>query len=325
MKPQFKTLIIILFILTFQHSFGQEPDIKTIATRFAQLWHFNPQEKVYVHTDKPYYNAGETIWLSAYVLNSATHRPDSKSRFVFAELIDPTDSVVSRIKIRKDSIGISGYLKLHPEIRPGTYTLRAYTHWMKNTDDFFFYKTIDIGNSIDTRINCTEEFVKLPDGRWQVVLRFKDTYGKPIADKDFSIIHSWLSGSKKRISVQTQKDGSIGLNLADDSKTDAKKHLEIRLREPGLKYTHKVIVPSDNEDFAFQFFPESGSFLDDEIQNIAFKAIGTNGLSVDVEGTIHNQTGEELMDFKSTHNGMGKIFLKTNPGESYYAIIHSAN
>ena len=102
-------LVTLVVFTTFQLS-AQETDIKTIAKRFAELWHFNPQEKVYVHTDKPYYNAGETMWFNAYVLNAATHRPDSKSRFVIVELIDQTDSVVTRIKIRKDSTAFPGYL-----------------------------------------------------------------------------------------------------------------------------------------------------------------------------------------------------------------------
>ncbi|MDX9919699.1 MAG: TonB-dependent receptor plug domain-containing protein [Paludibacter sp.] len=313
-------LVTLVVFTTFQLS-AHEPDIKTIAKRFAELWHYNPQDKVYVHTDKPYYNAGETMWLNAYVLNAATHRPDSKSRFVIVELIDQTDSVVTRIKIRKDSTAFPGYLKINPEIRPGNYTLRAYTHWMKNTDDFLFSRKIEIGNNIDTRINCTEEFVKLPDGRWQLKLQFKDTYGNAIANKEFSFFQSWISGNKKRVSASTQKDGKIVLNLAPDPQSADKKHIEIRLREPGIKFTQKLVVPADQQDVAIQFFPESGTFLDDEVQNVAFKAIGADGLAVDVEGKLLNQSNEELMDFNSSHKGMGKFFLKTNPGESYYAMI----
>ena len=117
-------LVTLVVFTTFQLS-AQEPDIKTIAKRFAELWHYNPQEKVYVHTDKPYYNAGDTMWFNAYVLNAATHKPDSKSRFVVLELVDETDSIVTRIKIRKDSTAFPGYLKINPEIRPGNYTLRV--------------------------------------------------------------------------------------------------------------------------------------------------------------------------------------------------------
>ncbi len=317
-------LVTLVVFTTFQLS-AQEPDIKTIAKRFAELWHYNPQEKVYVHTDKPYYNAGETMWFNAYVLNAATHKPDSKSRFVVLELVDETDSIVTRIKIRKDSTAFPGYLKINPEIRPGNYTLRAYTHWMKNTDDFLFNKKIEIGNNIDTRINCIDEFVKLPDGRWQLKLQFKDTYGKPIVEKEFSFFQSWITGSKKRVVASTQKDGRIVLNLAADPQNVDKKHIEIRLREPGIKFTHRLVVPAENQDFAVHFFPESGTFLDDEVQNVAFKAVGADGLSVDVEGKLFNQNDEELLDFNSSHKGMGKFFLKTNPGESYYAIVKTGD
>ena len=40
------------------------------------------QEKVYLHTDKPYYFAGDTIWLKAYSENAITHFMSNGSRYV---------------------------------------------------------------------------------------------------------------------------------------------------------------------------------------------------------------------------------------------------
>jgi|GEM_PF-3502841 len=51
------------------------------------MWKNIPQEKVYLHTDKPYYSAGEDIWFKTYLVNATTHLPYTKSRFVYVELI----------------------------------------------------------------------------------------------------------------------------------------------------------------------------------------------------------------------------------------------
>jgi hypothetical protein len=42
-----------------------------------------PQEKIYLHTDKAYYNAGETIWFKAYLI--ADNLPSAISKTLYAE------------------------------------------------------------------------------------------------------------------------------------------------------------------------------------------------------------------------------------------------
>ena len=42
-----------------------------------------PQEKIYLHTDKPYYLSGERIWFRAHLANAATHIPEPVSRYVY--------------------------------------------------------------------------------------------------------------------------------------------------------------------------------------------------------------------------------------------------
>ena len=57
------------------------------------------QEKLYVVTDKPYYSAGDTIYFSAFLVNSIYFNRTTDSRFLYAELIDATGNVVSRMKL----------------------------------------------------------------------------------------------------------------------------------------------------------------------------------------------------------------------------------
>ena len=130
-----RKIIFALFLsINVLSAFSADNDVQTIARSFAEIWHFAPQEKVYLHTDKPYYSAGETLWFSAYLTNATTHLTNTKSRYIYVELLDIGDSVVSRVKIRKDSIGFKGYIKLSPETPTGMYNLRAYTYWMQNVD-----------------------------------------------------------------------------------------------------------------------------------------------------------------------------------------------
>ena len=106
-----------------------------------------PQEKIHLHTDRDFYVPGEKIWFKAYVTDAATHQYPTYSRYVYAELIDSRDSLVSRVMIRPTDDMFYGHLFLSEIIPAGNYTLRAYTRYMENLgDDYFFKKNIRIGN-----------------------------------------------------------------------------------------------------------------------------------------------------------------------------------
>jgi len=105
---------------------------------FHQQLRLFPQEKIYLHTDKPYYTSGERIWFRAHLANAATHIPESVSRYVYVELINPLDSIVARIKIRQDEGAYHGYLLIPDDVPEGDYTMRAYTTFMQSQDEHYF-------------------------------------------------------------------------------------------------------------------------------------------------------------------------------------------
>ncbi|MDR3142294.1 MAG: TonB-dependent receptor plug domain-containing protein [Tannerellaceae bacterium] len=107
-----------------------------------------PQEKIHLHTDRNFYVPGERIHFRAYVTDAATHTFPTFSRYVYVELIDARDSLINRAMIRPAEEKLFyGDLFLSEIIPEGNYTLRAYTRYMENLgDDYFFKKNIWIGN-----------------------------------------------------------------------------------------------------------------------------------------------------------------------------------
>ena len=74
------------------------------------------------------------------------------SRYAYIELINASDSLIQRVMVAEDSNGMfHGNLFLAELIPEGDYTLRAYTRYMENLgDDFFFKKNIRIRNIQNT-------------------------------------------------------------------------------------------------------------------------------------------------------------------------------
>jgi len=247
---------VIIGFISFSISFclaAEQPELQeAISKRFGRIWSQIPQEKVYLHTDKYQYSAGETIWLKAYIVNATTHSPDTKSQYIYVELLDSAFKTSQRLKLHRKGVGAHGSFKLAADFKPGEYTLRGYTYWMQNAGtEYFFHKKISVGNLIDTRMPEVPKSTR--------------------------------------------------------------------------KHSAKEIPISLEDDFDVQFFPESGSFLSGIFQLITFKAIGSDGLSVDVKGAVFNQMNEEVTLLESSHRGMGKLMINALPGDQFYAIVRNSS
>ena len=109
-----------------------------------------PQEQIYVHTDKPYYVPGDTVWFRAHLVDAVTHTPISRSRYVYVELHDQqADTLMQRIIVKCDSDGVFANAILLPKtMKGGSYTLAAYTQWMRNfpAERFFYKELLVVGN-----------------------------------------------------------------------------------------------------------------------------------------------------------------------------------
>ncbi|MDR2147172.1 MAG: hypothetical protein LBE91_12000, partial [Tannerella sp.] len=118
-----------------------------IADLFVQQLEAFPQEKLHLHTDRNMYVPGEKIWFKAYVVDAHTHLYPTYSQYVYVELISPADTLVHRVMVKQTDEMFYGNLPITEAIPEGDYTLRAYTRFMENMgDDYFFKKNIRVGS-----------------------------------------------------------------------------------------------------------------------------------------------------------------------------------
>lgn len=104
-----------------------------------------PQEKLYLHLDKPYYSNNEDLWFKAYLVDAFNPSLPPVSDVVEVELINEQLEVVERRKIKLQNQGGAGHIYLPDNLEPGKYALRAYTNWSRNFDQsFLFTKTFEV-------------------------------------------------------------------------------------------------------------------------------------------------------------------------------------
>lgn len=83
-----------------------------------------------------------------------------------------------------------------------------------------------------------------------------------------------------------------------------------------LKLTSaKTNIP--NAILSVQFFPEGGNLLAGVPTKIAFKALNSSGLGVNIKGTVLDDQGNKISSFASTHLGMGAFLLNAEKGKTY--------
>lgn len=285
-------------------------------------------EKIYLQTDKPCYVVEDTIWLKAYVVNAQIHQP-SPSNFVYVELIDRLDSVQNRIKIKKDSIGFHGYLKLNKNLNSGEYAIRAYTNWMRNeSPEYFFQKNITIGNATETARRLIIEYKPIEGDEVRAIAKYTYSNGSPIQNCRIDFTYNKGGKKYKKRYAHTNNKGEIELGIQlENDKTSSKQILtaDVFDAEGGILTNQQFTIPKIKNDFDVSFYPESGILLSETPQIVAFKAIGPDGLSIPVTGKVISEGGNTLAEIKSTHNGMGKFFLRAQKDSSYFALVKGAN
>ena len=112
------------------------------------------QEKLYLVTDKPFYSAGDTIYFSAFLVNSIYFNRTTDSKFIYVELIDATGNVAHRMRVKGENGRFHNAIPLSTKTTSGKYTLRAYSKWQTNSDkDLLFTRELEIGNYIDDAIH----------------------------------------------------------------------------------------------------------------------------------------------------------------------------
>eukprot|EP01041_Mallomonas_annulata_P025497 gene25497-46551_t len=154
-----KTAALFLLLASLLFAFTFEEDlVQNIVAKFERYNNELPQEKAYLHLDKPYYTAGETVWFKAYLVEANTHLPDTVSIPLYIELIDNQRGKLLYKKILQLEGGSAAADFMLPDtLKAGYYQLRAYTNWMLNFDEnLLFTKDFKV-----FRPNIVDEPIKL--------------------------------------------------------------------------------------------------------------------------------------------------------------------
>ena len=321
-------ILFPLIILAITFGFIQEDEpLKKILFQIEKYGAEFPQEKVHLHMDKPYYAIGDNIWFKAYVVNAEMNELSALSKFLYVDLINDKDSIKQSLKLPL-TVGLAwGDFTLTDSLKEGNYRIRAYTTWMRNFgEEYFFDKTFTVGNSIANTVltNVNYTFNKTGNSERVVAdVQYTDMEGNPLANKevsyninlDFRDIAKGKGITDARGNVQIAftnnqpfilKSGKILTSIRLDEKTTVSKNFPVK---------------STSNQADVKFFPEGGELVTGIRSRVGFKAVGSDGLGMKISGYITDKGNNKLAEFESEHAGMGYFRLNPIPNETYIAHI----
>ncbi|ALI99063.1 TonB-dependent receptor plug domain-containing protein [Rufibacter tibetensis] len=324
-------LLLVSFIAIF--AFSPKPrqlevGLEEIIAKFQNFGKAYPQEKVYLHLDKPYYAAGEDIWFKAYLMNASSHEPSLWSKVLYVDLVSPEDSIYKRVVVdMTNGIG-HGDFALEDTIPEGQYRLRAYTSWMQNFDQaYFFHQNLQVFNPRVADLVPSVSFAFKPYGTGDSVyadVSLKNLKEEPLTQR--AVTFHTQSGRKvsgrRKSETNSQGNARYRFYLPNgEARQDAQ--LWLSLKEGEAQIQRHFNIPTSTEKTDLQFFPEGGELVSNMWSTVGFKAVDVNGLGKEVQGSVYDDTGKKVADFRSHKFGMGRFGFMPQPGRSYAAVLNN--
>lgn len=324
--------ITLLLFTTLAHTaaFAQQDSVilDNILKKTKKMSDERPVEKVYLHFDKPYYSVADTMWFKAY-LTMEQNLPSQLSKIVYIDVMSSKDSLVQTIKLPVVAGVATGNLPINPgNFQQGNYYLKAYTTWMLNFgEEFFFTKTIAIGEAIEKQLNTHFSFKTTETDKAQVVdavVRFRNRENVIQAGRavNWKVLSNYDEIARGK--GTTDQNGYLKIKI-DPRKSDKIKNgeliTELMMPDKSILTSSFTFKPSTSAAYDVQFFPEGGEIITGIASRIGVKALKENGAGVDFKGSIVDNGGNKLIDISSTHLGMGSFYLNAEEGKTYKANI----
>ncbi len=218
--------------------------------------HMLPHQKVYLHTDKDSYLAGERIWFKAYVVDVAQHRPAGRLTNLNIELVSLAGDYVDLSLLPLEQGLAYGDILLPDSMHEGNYILRAYTDLMRNFDSrYYFTKQITVRNPMEDRF--------ISRGELRQNRRFNDELEERARDYQFAFFPEGgdlLEGIESRVAFKAANALGAGVSasgvVSDSHGREVARFETVHdgmgsftlLPEPGVSYSALVRFGDGSEE-----------------------------------------------------------------------------
>lgn len=305
-----KIFLYFLLIGFCSSAFSQNNSLAALETKLKDYEKAFPSEKLFVHTDKSFYTAGEIVWFKIYHCTDSTNESAVRSKVSYVEILDAHNTPVLQAKISMEDNGGNGSFELPLSLNSGNYNFRAYTAWMKNLGaEHFFEKKITIVNPFKTlppvetasigSIDLFPEGGNLVNGILSQIGFRINNYGRSVSGKGYVIDENNDTAAR----FEPFKFGLGSFYFT-----------------PDIQHTYKVVYVFNDNSFISKLLPPISTegyvmHLDEENQKIKITVRTNSQASSDVYLISQNHQKNKLAKQSSVANGLAIFSIdKTDLG-----------
>ena len=292
-----RNLLTILFLSLLGfifHSYSQLTEIEKkgldLIAKSNLLNLQYPQEKIYLHLDRPSYWASDDIWFKAYLKNSPV-----KNCNLYVELINSSGFVVyKRICWVQNGLAY-GDIHLKETLPGGIYQIRAYTNWMRNFDEeWFFRKDLVIWNLSEKDKIPEDEKIKQND----FDIQFLPEGGTFVAGLQNKMAFKAVNNAGNGVGFIGEIVDESGNKIIDfKSDYNGMGSFDFTPQE-GVKYTAKVVSPGEGKRNMKLPVPQNQG------QVFSVKSINSDIIQLKV---LSNLPGKDTLSYLVVGQSVGEV------------------
>ncbi len=320
-----RAVFTIFFLLFFGFQIAKS---NTISDYFLYLRDCG-QEKLHLTLDRPYYEAGDTIWFRGTLVNADNLSYMIKSNYITVELYSNQGDLVLRRKVARSGLHFNHCLPLEQTLPSGEYVLISYTSWMRNFEPNFFYnRKIRIYNPDDIEIGEDSLLQKELD----FVVQFFPEGGTVLASANvpqriaFSAIANdgypidvdgeLLSASGKAIEHLASLHDGMGSLIYDAEKQPRQARFSLRgyVDKYGMPYTKTIDLPipcQDTMSVALQVKGSQGRVLGSRTDSLLL-ILHSGSQLIEQKKVVVNQDFD--IDLARCRTGINHMVVATQDG-----------
>ncbi|HTM97122.1 MAG TPA: carboxypeptidase regulatory-like domain-containing protein, partial [Pedobacter sp.] len=196
--------------------------------------------------------------------------------------------------------------------------------------DFFFNKTIKIGNSWANKVFVKTNYLFSQEGSNEKVnstIQFADKQGKPYVNTEVSYVVTLSARTVGKGKAVTNDNGEITIPIVNNQPNLYKAgSITATITLPDKqKITKFIALPTTSTTIDIQFFPEGGKLIQNLPSKIALKAVNATGNGENVKGVITDSDGTEITNFETSYLGMGSFYFNPTTDKTYQAKVKFKN
>ncbi|HEU0064878.1 MAG TPA: Plug domain-containing protein [Flavisolibacter sp.] len=127
-------LILIMCGLTSRCQEAKLNALDSFSGLFLKRLNASESEKAFLTVNKSIYKPGEVIWFRAFLVHSISEKISVQSKYLFVDLVDNNDNVISTTILNAQQQQTNGKIALSDSLLTGYYWVRAYTQKMASSD-----------------------------------------------------------------------------------------------------------------------------------------------------------------------------------------------